>query len=113
MLPGPVDRRRRSSGMKGGGESLLGFCGLAASPPHHAASCSSWRKEQELNLRCLVSVMCAGQPGMLISGSRGQNLGEVSRLSIPVVRNKSANCVMVALKIRTLEMIQHLISEVF
>ena len=89
--------------MKGGGESLLGFCGLAASPLH-AASCSSsssWRKEQELNLRCLVSVMCAGQPGMLISGSRGQNLGEVARLPIPAVRNKSANCVMVALKIRT------------
>ena len=97
MLPGPVRRRRRSSGMKGGGESLLGFCGLAAS----SSSSSSWRKEQELNLRCLVSVMCAGQPGMLIYGSRGQNLGEVSRLSIPVDRNKSANCVMVVLKIRT------------
>ena len=48
-----------------------------------------------------MSVMCAGQPGMLISGSRGQNLGEVARLPIPAVRNKSANCVMVALKIRT------------
>ena len=102
MLPGPVavvgrgdERRRRKSAW------ILRLGRFTAPRCLSCSSSSSWRKEQELNLRCLVSVMCAGQPGMLISGSRGQNLGEVARPPIPVVRNKSANCVMVALKIPT------------